>query len=67
VSIPAYTYTVLPDGRVKVVNFRGQVAYFTRAQIEKALQWDLITPEQKKKYQGALNALESKQAETQHA
>ena len=53
-----YTYTILPDGRVKIVNSRNQVTILKRASIEIALTSGLLTPEFEQKYRGALAALD---------
>jgi hypothetical protein len=59
-----FSYTVLPDGRVRIMsNSTGQVAFLTRGQIEKALSTrrDELSPKLISKYEGALKAFEKAQ------
>ena len=56
---PDSTYTVLPDGRVKITNARGQtMPPLNRAQVVKALAAQTLTAELRAKYTGALAALD---------
>jgi hypothetical protein len=63
---PDYCYTVLPDGRVRLVNnYNGQVLTITRAQVVRTLAMSDLAPDLKKKYVGALAALDRADRESQ--
>ena len=64
-SKPDFVYTIMSDGRVKIVNLRGQVTILRRYQVENALAILPMSPEMKQKYEGALVALNAAEKERQ--
>jgi hypothetical protein len=61
-----YTYTILKDGRVKIVNTKGQVLTVSRTEIENAFTKPL-SQDMRIKYQGALLALGKAETEPDEA